>query len=135
MKAESYVNFRMREWNAHEHPVGLQRAIRSVLSELTAAGLLALRDPRFQVLITPGSGHNAWSYFPVHRHRWIFREHASKVNPSTRVLMVLGGTLERDPAFKGNLRDALGHALLYLRKPKARNDCPDAMKEWKGNCE
>jgi len=37
--------------------------------------------------------------------------------------------------FAGHLRDHFGHVLLYLRSPKAPNDCPDAMNEWRRNAE
>ena len=34
--------------------------------------------------------------------------------------------------FENHLRDhSLGHVLLYLRKPRASNECRDALKEWR----
>lgn len=76
-------------------------------------------------------GHSVWAYFPVHRRRYIARLFPAK--PETRVLLVFGptdGGREPVKVFEDHLRDHLGHVLLYLRSPKARNECPDAMKEW-----
>jgi hypothetical protein len=54
--------------------------------------------------------------------------------PRTRVLLVFStACAESEPrrAFEQQLRDHLGHVLLYLREPKANNDCTAAMKEWR----
>jgi hypothetical protein len=77
-------------------------------------------------------GHSVWAYFPVHRRRYVARLFPPK--PETRVLLVFstaGAEKERRKVFEDQIRDHLGHVLLYLRSPKARNDCPDAMKEWR----
>ena len=73
-----------------------------------------------------------WAYFPVHRRRIISQE--LKPEPSTRVLLVIDtGAFGRESMkqFQENLRDHLGHVLLYLHRPTARNECPDAQKKWK----
>jgi hypothetical protein len=51
----------------------------------------------------------------------------------TRVLLVFRGDFESESAktFEDHLRDHLGHVLLYLREPKANNDCAAATKEWR----
>ena len=63
------------------------------------------------------------------------RSIAQRLRPrrQTRVLMVFSRAgFESEPArvLKAHLRDHLGHVLLYLRNPKARNECPDAQREW-----
>ena len=61
---------------------------------------------------------------------------AQRLRPrrQTRILMVFSrAPFESEPAhvLKEHLRDHLGHVLLYLRNPKARNECPDAQREWR----
>jgi hypothetical protein len=54
--------------------------------------------------------------------------------PQTRVLLVFSTPhCEETPVklLRDQIRDHLGHVLLYLRSPKAPNDCPDAGKEWR----
>jgi hypothetical protein len=43
----TYVDFRMNEWGC------VQSSVRRVLNELDAEPLLALKDPRFEVMILP----------------------------------------------------------------------------------
>ena len=77
-------------------------------------------------------GHSVWAYFPVHRRRYVARLFPPK--PETRVLLVFSTASaenERRKVFEDQIRDHLGHILLYLRSSKARNDCPDAMREWR----
>ena len=53
--------------------------------------------------------------------------------PQTLVLLVFStadAEKERRGIFEEQLRDHLGHVLLYLRSPSARNECADARKEW-----
>jgi hypothetical protein len=105
--------------------------LRRVFSELHPATLLFLRDKRLQVEVRKDAPFSVWAYFPAHRRRWIARE--VKLKPTTRVLLVLSKSqiakqsrrLTRD-----ELRDHLGHTLLYLRSPKSRNECGDAIREW-----
>jgi hypothetical protein len=126
-----YVGLRMREWGMDSQPRSLRTSFRKVLSELDSCALLYLKDPRFEVLVTPEDGFCVWAYFPVHRNRIVARE--LKPKPQTRVLMVIsvpGFKGHSASAFEGHLRDHLGHVLLYLRDPQAWNDCDAAWKEW-----
>ena len=53
----------------------------------------------------------------------------------TRVLLVIS-TETCGPAeqFEDQLRDHLGHTILFLRSPKAPNECrPDAENEWRAS--
>jgi hypothetical protein len=52
-KDKTYVDFRMDEWGMSAQPRGLQASVRRVLGELSAEALLRLKDPRFEVIITP----------------------------------------------------------------------------------
>jgi hypothetical protein len=68
----------------------------------------------------------------VYRRRLIFQEYKPK--PATRVLLLFGEKAfekEVPETSYENLRDHLGHTLLYLRNPKARNECVDAEREWR----
>jgi hypothetical protein len=52
------------------------------------------------------------------------------------VLLVLNEpVIAKQPATvtEEQIRDHLGHTLLYLRSPKARNECVDAQREWRQN--
>jgi hypothetical protein len=77
------------------------------------------------------SHFSVWAYFPVHRRRLVARN--IRLNPATRVLLVLSKPeIEKQPLrlTRDQLRDHLGHTLLYLRSPRSRNECKDAMREW-----
>ena len=50
--------------------------------------------------------------------------------PATRVLLVFSESMKQSD---DELRDHLGHALLYLRSPKAHNECSDAGREWRAS--
>jgi hypothetical protein len=57
-----------------------------------------------------------------------------RLNPRTRVLLAFcTATCESTPVkvLQDQIRDHIGHVLLYLRDPKARNGCPEAMREWR----
>ena len=62
------------------------------------------------------------------------------LNPTTRVLLTLGSQMfngryrDKEGSGAAGLRDHLGHALLYLRDPDARNECVDAEREWEECC-
>jgi hypothetical protein len=61
----------------------------------------------------------------------IVRELLPKIE--TRILLVFGASgfeKERSEDFQDILRHHLGHVLLFLRDPKAWNDCDAACKEW-----
>ena len=120
--------------------------LRRVFSELHPEVLLALRDKRLQVEVVEryvrierddgtsflfDSHLSVWAYFPVHRRRLVARN--IRLNPATRVLLVLSKPeIEKQPLrlTRDQLRDHLGHTLLYLRSPRSRNECKDAMREW-----
>jgi len=77
-------------------------------------------------------GHSVWAYFPIHRKRTVAQLFPPK--PETRVLLVFGPPKAKGETvrfFEDALRDHLGHVLLYLRSPKARNNCPNALREWR----
>jgi hypothetical protein len=122
----------MEEWGLVTQTPRLRNCMRRVLGELHISTLIALRrEPKLEVIVAP-DGYSVWAYFPIHRGRLISRELHPK--PETKVLLVFGvATLEKEPVrqFEAEIRDHLGHVLLYLRSPKAKNDCPDAMKEWR----
>lgn len=127
----SYVEFRMDEWGIGAQSRRAQRSVRRVLNELHPEALLRLKDARLEMMVLPEADFSVWGYFPVHRLRLIARKLNPK--PETRVLLVLSIThFDRQPVRQScdELRDHLGHVLLYLRKPKARNECADALAEW-----
>ena len=94
--------------------------------------LARLKDARLEIVITPKEDIGPWAYFSVYARRRVAKRYHTKA--ATRVLLVLS-----IPVLKGRdysdiiacLRDAFGHALLYLRSPKAWNDCDAAMAEWR----
>ena len=99
---------------------------------MSADALLTLKDSKLEVTAQPEAGHSVWAYFPIHRNRIVSRK--LEPRPGTRVMLVLGeGHFERDisKALEEYLRNHLGHVLLYLREPRANNDCAAAMKEWR----
>ena len=105
---------------------------RQGLSPLQRAWLLAQPHPG-GVLVS------VWAYFPMHRNRQ-FTTSATRISEvidvrdTTRVLLVFSEQyISRQPRSKtiAELRCHLGHTFLYLRQPRAQNDCPDAMREWR----
>jgi hypothetical protein len=131
--AQSYVDFRMQEWGMEAASKRFQRILRRVLNELYPGSLVLLKDPRLEVrVVSDPVEATAWAYFPVHRRRLIAQE--LKPKAQTRVLLVLNGLHFEDyrvAYVMDCFRDALGHVLLYLRSPKAQNECSDAMREWR----
>ena len=131
-RLNTYVDFRMHEWRMGEQSHRLQTCVRKALRELCPEALLFLKDPRFEVMVLPEADFSVWAYFPVHRGRLLAQKFKPK--PRTRVLLVFSAAdFEKEPEkqFKVHLRDHLGHVLLYLRDPKARNTCADAQREWR----
>jgi hypothetical protein len=132
--ATSYSDLLLDEWGVDKQSLSLKACVRRVLSELSIDAHLTLRrEPRLQVVILPESvpGFRVWSYFPIYERRSIVQQLADigiSTRPSTRVLLVISETLSEDEA--DYLRDGLGHVLLYLRSPRATNDCDAAMREW-----
>jgi len=119
--------------------------LRRCLSELCAEGLYVLRDDRLEIAVvkkkfrfstaSPPSlefmAHSVWAYFPIHRRRLIAKEFCPR--PNTRVLLVLcEEDIQHQTIAKtvSELRDHFGHALVYLRQPRAQNECDAAMREW-----
>lgn len=130
--ADPYVDFLMQQWRMGEQSRRIQTAVRRILNELGAEAHLNLRDPKLEVAVLAESAHSVWAYFPIHRNRLIAQKVRPK--PQTRVLLVFSTAgSEEAPAdfFEDCLRDHLGHTLLYLRDPKAHNECPDAQREWR----
>ena len=119
---------------------GLRLGGQRVKRALAKQGLAPLQ--RDWVLAQPQSGGvlvGVWAYFPMHRNRQ-FTTTATRISEvidvryTTRVLLVLSGKVISSRARSetmAELRDHLGHTLLYLSHPRARNDCPDAMREWR----
>ncbi len=131
-RAPSYVDFLMDEWRMREYSGRVQGCVGLVLRELSGEALLALRDPKLEIIVMPEADFSVWAYFPIHRRRTIAQRLRPK--PATQVLLVLSETHFVKQALtrsKDELRDHFGHALLYLRNPKARNECADAEREWR----
>lgn len=56
-----------------------------------------------------------------------------RLESAAEALLVFGSEeVQRRPKhfFEDHLRDHLGHTLIFLRDPEARNECSDAQKEW-----
>jgi hypothetical protein len=133
-KPLTYADLLGEEWRVSSRR--LQSCLRRVFRELCAETLVSLRkEPRLQIAT---SGHNSvWAYFPMHRRRWIVRSLGIELKPETRILLVFNDVIiDGQPAkqSEAELRDHLGHTLLYLRAPKAPNDCRNALKEWDRCC-
>jgi hypothetical protein len=125
----------MQEWRMGKASDRIRASVRRVLEELECEALLFLRgEPKLEVMVRPKANFNVWAYFPVYKKRWIAQQCEPK--PSTRVLLLFGEEQceeEGAEALEDHLRDHLGHTLLYLRSPKAPNNCPDAQKEWRSS--
>jgi hypothetical protein len=111
--------------------------MRRVMAELTADGQMFLRfNSALEVIARPSADFSVWAYFPVHRRRRVVRELAAdgiRLKPTTRVLLLIGEKQVKQQSSSltdAELRDHLGHTLLYLRKPRANNECKDALREW-----
>jgi hypothetical protein len=134
MSRSFYVELLMAEWGMENCSPRLQACMRRVLGELGIEAQITLRNnPKLQVIVLPEAVHNVWACFPAHRKRWVVRHFKIKLKPTARVLLLVGeNRIEQQSARMNNinLRDHLGHVLLYLRFPKARNECTDALREW-----
>jgi hypothetical protein len=126
------------EWRGVRGSARVNACLLRVLSELTLKAQLALRDKRLQVEVMkdPKERHySVWAYFPAHRRRWIARQ--VRLKRATRILIVLSETVIANQPLRetrDELRDHLGHTLLYLRNPRAPNECEDARREWDRSC-
>jgi hypothetical protein len=137
-KSETYADLLVMEWGIDKCSPKLKRAMYNVLTELVAEAQLFLRrNPKLQVAVVDSEKHfSVWAYFPVHRRRLIAK--AVQLKPSARVLLVISKPrVEKQPrkTTEAELRDHFGHVLLYLRDPKAHNDCPQALREWDRACQ
>jgi hypothetical protein len=134
MRRSLYVNLLIAEWGVEKRSPKVLACMRRVLAELSGEAQLTLRkNPKLQVLVLPEAAFSVWAYFPVHRRRTVVSQLAVQLNPTARVLLVISEKhLEQQSVRKTNaeLRDHLGHVLLYLRSPKKQNDCDDALREW-----
>lgn len=124
----------MNGWsNDYDFPE-IEKCFDSVVEELGILAQVALLDPRLQMEVVPVSsdGFPVHAFFPMHRHRWITKW--IEVRPTTRILLLLSKPdiegMPKEEVLKA-LRHHLGHSLLYLREPKAKNECPAADEEWK----
>ena len=112
----------------------VEECLDAAVLELRMAARIVLLDRRLQVAVVPFSGDTdpVWAYFPVHRRRHIARH--VNLRPETRVLLVFYQpdvlSHSKEETMK-TLRHHLGHAFLYLRAPKLKQDCPAAEEEWK----
>jgi hypothetical protein len=126
MKRNSYIDLLMAEWGFDKQSPRLKARMSRVLGELVPEALGILRgNPKLQVEFVSADSFDIWAYFPVHRRRTIVRSLQVKLKPMARVLLVIG----HDPVER-HIRDHIGHVLLYLRSPRASNECGDAMREW-----
>jgi hypothetical protein len=136
----------MNEWGIGKQCPRFQSSVRRVLSELDVEALVSLKDPRLEVVIMRDEGHSVWACFPIRARNYtrlcmgpdyrllVAHKVLRRPKPETRVLLVFstaGIAGEPVKTFQDNLRDHLGHVLLYLRSPKAPNHCADAQKEWR----
>lgn len=132
---DQMICWRIEEWGLTDQPEIIQAAVRKVLGELDGEALMYLKDRRLEVRVVRRYGLGpVWAYFPMHRGRIEYRELDPRPLPTTRVLLVISSddVLEKPPAeFEKHLRHHLGHVMLYLFKPKARNECTDADREWR----
>ncbi|SPF35953.1 hypothetical protein SBA1_1480027 [Candidatus Sulfotelmatobacter kueseliae] len=114
--------------------------MRRVLGELSPESCLILKAQELQVIVRPADGFSVWAYFPINRRRMVVRQLAADgilLRPTTRVLLLISEKhiLQQSTQLTdANLRDHLGHVLLYLRHPRASNGCGDALREWEASC-
>jgi hypothetical protein len=129
-----YADLLIREWQIPEQ---LHNLVHRVLCEMDAETLLTLRnEPRLEVMVRPDAPFAVWPYFPVtdQRKKWsghsrfIIKKLGLEVKPETQALLLFSDHM---PVTEDQLRDDLGHMLLYLRDPKAPNECADAQREWR----
>ncbi len=130
-----YVDSLMTEWGPWRSR-SVRTCMSSVLAELSSEALLVLRrNPRLEVVRSlDKTDYSIWAYFPIHSRRHVARQY--KPRQETQVLIVINESLLKGQPLeqsKAQLRDHLGHTMLYLRSPRASNECADAMREWRQN--
>lgn len=128
-----YIDRVLDEWCAGNQPPKVTACLRRVLGELSpSAHLLLLSATSLQVTIRPDADFSVWAYFPVHKRRRIVRQLEQdggfSLRASTRVLLVISEKLATEDT--DNVRDHVGHVLLYVQHPRAKNDCEAAGQEW-----
>lgn len=136
--ADPYVEYLMERWRVGEQSERFQASVRRVLREMSGEALLGLRTPKLQVVILP-SFTCVWAFFPVgkmrkRKHTWCYLMPKVRLEPAAEVLLVFGADqVQSTPKrrFEDHLRDHLGHTLLFLRDPEARNECSNAEQEWR----
>ncbi len=138
-----YVGCRMAEWGMLEQPRRMQSSVSKVLNELSAEGLLTLKDSKLEVMVLPGpAGPTVWAC-PVCNRKAPFN---LRPKPETRVLLLLNAARVEEKTFESDLRHQLGHVLFYLCSQRGRphghrfedpaldemsSQCADADKEWR----
>jgi|ERR1039458_3936284 hypothetical protein len=123
----------MNGWSDDYYFPAIEKCFESVLEELGILAQVSLLDPRLQIEVVSfrSEGFPVLAFFPVQQHGWITEQ--IEVRPATEVLVLLSQPeIERLPVkvVTKQLKHELGHALLYLRDPKAQNDCSAAGEEW-----
>jgi hypothetical protein len=132
-----FVKAAMNSWHMYERSNPMQAYLRNVLSELRDGACGLLLGELLQVKTVPDATAGAQAYFPMQHRRQSRIRHMMHPKERTQVLVVLGAShFEQDPVemLQDQLREAFGHALLYLRDPKAQNERVDAQREWKASC-
>ena len=121
MTATVNVDLLMEEWCLQESSVKVQGSVRKVLSELSAGAQQRLRKTKLQIIAVPSADKGVWAYFPIYGRRRVAHKMRHKLRPTTQVLLVLSESHFEEPwreRSEGELRERLGHVLLYLRSPK-----------------
>jgi hypothetical protein len=139
MSHKTYVDFLIQQWRMTEQSDTFQASVRRVLHELIGEALLELRTPKLQVATLPSFTTCVWAFFPVgvkrrRTHTWAYRMPKVRLESAAEVLLVFGSQeVQRRPKhfFEDRFRDHLGHTLIFLRDPEARNECSDAQEEWR----
>jgi hypothetical protein len=123
----------MNGWSDDYYFPTIEKCLESVVEELGILAQVSLLDPHLQIEVVPvpSVGFPVLAFFPIQQHTWITEQ--IEVRPATEVLLVLSQPdielLTVEEVTK-HLKHELGHALLYLRDPKAQNDCAAAGQEW-----
>jgi hypothetical protein len=134
MRTSFYVDLLITEWGIEKCSPRLQACMRRVLGELSPGAQLRLRkNPKLQIVVLSEADRSVWAYFPIHPKRTVIRHLDIKLKRGAAVLLVLSEKHFQEQSVRitnAELRDHLGHALLYLRSPRKRNECEDALREW-----
>jgi hypothetical protein len=130
----STVDLLLNEWYINRDQQKLRKCLRRVLGELAAETQLVLRrNPKLQVSVSNKAPFSVWAYFPMHRRRTVLSYCEMGLAPGARVLLLINPNIIDSQSQRqtcDELRDHLGHVLLYLREPKGRNECSDANHEF-----